>query len=235
MENLNIQNTEGNDLLNSSRSEFYKKTYLHVAGAIGIFALLTTFLIQQGFGKVMIGLLSKSEYSWLIVLGLFMGVSWIANKWAHSGTSRNVQYAGLGLFIIAESIIFLPLMYMAVVFTDGNALSSAGIVTGFLVLGISSLAFITKKDFGFLGKYLMIGGFVAMGTIVAGILFGFSLGVWFSGALVIFAGFSLLHSTSNLIHHYNEEQYVAASLALFSDIALMFYYLVQIFISVSDD
>jgi len=66
---------------------------------------------------------------------------------------------------------------MAVVFTDGNALSSAGIVTGFLVLGISSLAFITKKDFGFLGKYLMIGGFVAMGTIVAGILFGFSLGV----------------------------------------------------------
>ena len=62
MENLNTQNIEGNDLLNSGRSEFYKKTYLHVAGAIGIFALLTAFLIQQGFGEVMIGLLSKSEY-----------------------------------------------------------------------------------------------------------------------------------------------------------------------------
>ena len=229
MENTETQNTQGNDLLNSSRSEFYKKTYLHVAGALAVFAMLESFLISQGFGEKMMGLLSKSQYSWLIVLGLFMGVSWIANKWAHSGTSRNTQYAGLGLFIIAEAIIFLPLIYMAVAFTDGSALKSAAITTGFLVAGISALAFITKKDFSFLGKYLMIFGFIAMGTIVAGILFGFTLGVWFAGALAVFAGFSLLHSTSNLIHHYNPSQYVAASLALFSDIALMFYYILQIF------
>lgn len=228
MENLN---TENNDLLNSGRSEFYKKTYLHVAGAIGVFALVEAFLIQQGFGEKMMQLLGTSEYSWLIVLGLFMGAGWIANKWAMSGGSREKQYAGLGIYIIADAIVFLPLIYMAVAFTDGSALSAAGITTAFLVLGISALAFVTKKDFSFLGKYLMIFGFVAMGTIVAGILFKFTLGVWFAGALAVFAGFSLLHSTSNLIHHYREEQYVAASLSLFADIALMFYYILQIFMS----
>ncbi len=220
--------TEKN-LLNSGRSEFYKKTYLHVAGALAVFALLEAFLIKQGFGEKMMALLGKSQYSWLIVLALFMGVSWIANKWAHSGASRNTQYAGLALYIIAEAFIFLPLIFMAVKLTDSSALQSAAITTGFLVAGISALAFWTKKDFGFLGKYLMIFGWVAMGTIVAGILFGFTLGVWFAGALAIFAGFSLLHSTSNLIHHYNEEQYVAAALSLFADIALMFYYILQIF------
>jgi len=63
MENTEIKNTQGNDLLNSGRSEFYKKTYLHVAGALGIFALLEAFLIQQGFGEKMMGQLSKSQYS----------------------------------------------------------------------------------------------------------------------------------------------------------------------------
>ena len=228
MENLDTQNT-GNDLLNSNRSEFYKKTYLHVAGALGIFALFESFLIEQLFGEKMIQLLEKSQYSWLVVLGLFMGVSWIANKWAHSGSSRTMQYIGFAAYIIAEAIIFLPLIYMAVDFTDGSALKSAAITTAFLVLGISALAFYTKKDFSFLGKYLMIFGFIAMGTIVAGILFGFTLGVWFAGALAIYAGFSLLYSTSNLIHHYNPNQYVAVALSLFADIALMFYYILQIF------
>lgn len=229
MENLN---TERNDVLkNNTRLEFYKKTYLHVAGAIGIFSLVEAFLISQGFGEQMLSLLSKSQYSWLIVLALFIWVGWIANKWAMSGGSREKQYAGLGLYVVVNAIVFLPLIYMAVAFTDGTVLTSAAITTTFLVLGISALAFITKKDFSFMGKYLMIFGFIAMGVIVAGILFGFTLGVWFAGALAIFAGFSLLHSTSNLILHFREDQYVAASLALFADIALMFYYILQIFIS----
>jgi FtsH-binding integral membrane protein len=83
----------------------------------------------------------------------------------------------LGLYIVAEAIIFLPLIFMAVRLTDGSALKSAAITTGFLVLGISTLAFVTKKDFSFLGKYLTIFGFIALGTIIAGILFKFNLGV----------------------------------------------------------
>ena len=216
---------------NLNRGGFYKKTYLHVAGALSLFALFEALLIQQGFGEKMMGLLGKSQYSWLIVLGLFMGVSWIANYWAHSGASRSMEYAGLALYIVAEAVIFLPLIFMAVEWTDGAALQSAGITTGFLVVGISAIAFWTKKDFSGIGKYLTVFGFIALGTIVAGILFKFTLGVWFAGALAVFAGFSLLHSTSDLIHHYREDQYVAAALSLFADIALMFYYILGIFMN----
>ena len=52
-------------------------------------------------------------YSWLIVIGLFMGVSYLANMWAHSDTSPGVQYLGLALYTVAEAIILLPLLYLA--------------------------------------------------------------------------------------------------------------------------
>ena len=40
---------------------------------------------------------------WLIVLGVFMAGSWIAEKWAHSATSLGTQYAGLALYVVLAS------------------------------------------------------------------------------------------------------------------------------------
>ena len=64
------------------------------------------------------------RFSWLIVLGLFMIVSFIADSWATSATNPAVQYAGLGLYVLAESIIFVPLLYIAEHFAPG-AITSA--------------------------------------------------------------------------------------------------------------
>ena len=212
----------------SERQIFIKRTYLHVAGSIAVFALLEATLIQMGFGESFLRLLSSSSFSWLIVLALFMGVSYIADKWARNTLAKEMQYAGLGLFIVAESVVFLPLIYMALQMTpDGSLLSSAAVVTGALVLGITFTAFTTKKDFSFIGKYLVMGGFAAMGIIVAAILFGFKLGLFFSGAMIIFAGFSILYSTSNIIHQYHTSQHVAAALSLFASVALLFWYVLQ--------
>lgn len=207
-----------------SREDFIRNTYMHVAGAIAIFAALEAWVIKSGLAMKIAGLLSMSQYAWLIVLALFMGVSWIAQKWARSDTSREIQYLGLGFYIVAEALIFSVLILQAA----PQMIQSAGLVTGFLVLGITVTAFVTKKDFGFLGKYLMVGGFVAMGIIAAGVIFGWNLGVWFSGAMALFAGVSVLHSTSNIIHHYNPRQHVAAALDLFASIALMFWYILQL-------
>jgi len=49
--------------------------------------------------------------------------------------------------------------------------------------------------------------------------------------MVILAAGSILYNTSNIIHHYNTQQYVAASLSLFASVALLFWYLLQIFMS----
>src|SRR5690606_24592347 len=132
-----------------TRAEFVRKTYTHLAGAIVVFAVLEWFLLETIPASAVFGLLSASSYSWLMVLGAFMVVSWIANKWAYGGASKSMQYAGLALYVVAEAVIFLPLLMIASQF-DPAAIGKAAVVTGFMVLGLTTIAFTTRKDFTFL-------------------------------------------------------------------------------------
>ena len=217
------------------RAEFIRKTYAHLAGAIAAFAMLEVFLFSiPGIEQKVFGLLGASSYSWLVVLGVFMFASHFANKWAMSSTSTSTQYMGLGFYVIIESLIFLPLLLLAKAMTgDATLIIKAGGVTGLLFAGLTFVAFTTKKDFSFLGGFLKIGGFIALGVIVVAIIFPsfITLGFWFSVIMVLFAAGSVLYSTSNIIHHYNTNQYVAASLGLFASVALMFWYILRIFMS----
>ena len=217
----------------SERASFIKRTYTHLAGAIAIFAVVEAMLIKSGIALSFLGLLSGSRWSWFIVLAGFMAVSTVANKWAHSNISREKQYMGLGLFILAEAIIFMPLIYKAAMYAP-DILQYAAIVTAALVGGLTFTAFSTKINFSFMGRSLMIGGFIAMGLIVASIMFGFSLGLWFSGGMILFAAASVLYSTSNIIHEYHTEQHVAASLSLFSSVGLLFWYVLQFMMGSGD-
>ncbi len=233
--NTAYSNTFGNqsvaDALPEERVAFIRKTYLHLAGAIGLFVLLESYLIMSGNAYVLAETMLGTQYSWLIVLGAFMGVSWIANKWATSNSSVPLQYLGLMLFTIAESIIFAPLMFLAVAYSGGEyeTLAKAGVVTLGLFLGLTAVVLLTRKDFSFLGPILTVGGFVALGFIASGIIFGFSLGSIFSFVMVAFAGGAILYDTSNILHRYNTNQHVAASLSLFASVALLFWYIIRIF------
>jgi FtsH-binding integral membrane protein len=218
----------------ADRATFIRRTYAHVAVALGLFAFLEAVMVKAGYGEAMINLLAGTKYSWLLVMVAFMAVSWIADRWAQSDTSQGMQYAGLGLYIVAEAVIFLPLITIASIWQPG-VLVQAGVITLALVAGLTAVAFITKKDFSFLGPILMIGGFVAIGVIVCSILFGFDLGTIFSGIMILFAGGSVLYSTSNIMHRYRVDQHVAASLSLFASIALLFWYVLRLLMSMSRD
>ena len=87
---------------------------------------------------------------------------------------------------------------------------------------------ITRKDFSFLRGVMVWGFFVAIGLIVASLVFGFHLGTWFSVGMIGFAGAAVLYDTSNIMHHYPQNKYVAASMALFSSIAMMFFYILRL-------
>jgi FtsH-binding integral membrane protein len=168
------------------------------------------------------------QFAWLIVLGAFMAVSWIADNWARSNASQGKQYLGLGLFVVAEALIFLPLLFIARYYSSPDVIPMAGIITGLLFAGLTATAFITRKDFSFMRGILTVGGFIAMGVIVCSILFGFNLGLLFSSIMVLFAGGSILYTTSNIIHYYRTDQYVAASLSLFSGVMLLLWYVLRI-------
>ncbi len=230
-----FNSTYGNsaaDALPEERARFIRKTYLHLAAAILAFVALEVFLFSSGAAySIMSVLRLGGSMSWLIVLGAFMGVSWLASSWANSQTSKGMQYLGLALYVVAEAIIFVPMLFIAANFSSGDVIPKAGIVTLGLFLGISSVVFLTRKDFSFLGPILAIGGFVALGFIVASILFGFSLGSVFAFLMVAFAGTAILYETSNVLHRYHTTQHVAASLTLFAAIALLFWYILNIFSS----
>jgi len=215
----------------ATRSDFYKKTYAHLAGAIGAFALLEYIFLST---PAMIGLAQTMMGAWWIVILLAMGASWLADSWAHNSTSKGMQYAGLGLYVVVEAIIFLPLLLIASTYFDG-IIAQAGILTAALAFGISVVAFTTKKDFSFLGGFLKIGGFVILGLMALHFIPGINLnlGIWFSAAMVIFAAVAILYNTSNIIHRYSQDQYVGASLGLFASIMLLFWYILRILMSFS--
>ena len=165
------------------------------------------------------------------MLGLFIVGGWVANSWARQATNPVMAYAGLALYVLLEAVIFIPLLHQAVFRAGPDVLPSAALVTLVLFGGLTGIVFLTRKDFSFMKGILGVASLGAFATIVAAILFGFNLGVLFSGAMVILAGGYTLYYTSNVLHHYRTDQHVAASLALFSAIALMFWYVLRIFMN----
>jgi FtsH-binding integral membrane protein len=211
-----------------TRSTFIWRTYGHVAAAILLFAGIETYLFESGLA----GPLAQSmlSLSWLVILGGFMIVGWLATHVAHTVQSKPLQYVALAGFVTAQAIMFLPLLAIAISSQPGIVESAVG-VTLLGTAGLTAVAFITRKDFSFLRSLLVWGGVLALVGIVASVLFGFALGTWFSVAMIGFAGAAVLYDTSNILHHYPEDRYVAAALQLFASIALMFWYILRLFMS----
>ncbi len=212
------------------RATFITKTYLHLAGAVSLLIIIEAALQISPIAEPLTKLMAGSQYGWLAVLGLFMAVSWVAESWASSSTSRNMQYAGLGLYTVAEAFLLMPLIYIARQMAP-NAIPAAALATFALFGLMTAIVLLTRRDFSFMKTGLMFGGFAAMGLIVVAIVTGFNLGPIFSVAMIVFACCYILYDTSNILHKYRTDQYVAASLSLFASVALLFWYILQLFMS----
>ena len=219
-----------------TRAAFIRKTYGHLAGAMLAFVAIEAALFSSGVAFPLVAKLFSIPYSMLILMVAFIGGGYAAQAMAQSATSKLAQYAGLGLYVLLEVVIFLPLLVLAELKFPGQYMAlQAGVVTLAAFAGLTLVVATTGKDFSFLRPILMIGSFVALGVIVCAILFGASnlIGSVFSGFMILLAAGYVLYSTSNVMHHYREDQYVAAALQLFAAVALMFYYILRLFMSSS--
>ena len=214
-----------------ARAAFIVKTYNHLFGAIVGFTLFEVLLFKSGVAETMARAMLGT--SWLLVLGGFVLVSWFASRVANSSSSLGAQYLALAGFVIAEGIIFVPMLYLANLRVPG-AIESAAAVTLIGFGGLTAIAFWTRKDFSFLGAVLRWAFVLALLAIVGGAIFGFNLGTWFSVAMVGFAGAAILYDTSNVLHHFPEDRYVGAALQLFASVALMFWYVLRLFMGRND-
>ena len=214
----------------SERSAFIRRTYAHLAGAVLAFVALEAYMITSPIAEMLLNVMAM-RFGWLMILGGFIIFGRLASGLASSTASQSMQYAGLTLYVILESVIFAPILLMAMLYSSPEVIPTAGILTLGIFGGLTVVVFTTKKDFSFLRGILSIGFMVALGLIVCAVLFGFNLGLVFSFAMVLLAGGAILYDTSRILHHYGPQQHVAASLQLFASVALLFWYVLQIVMS----
>lgn len=216
------------ELDDQSRGKFIARTYNHLFSAICVFTLIEIGLFKSGLAEPIANAMLGT--SWLLVLGGFMVLSWFARSVAHKAISKPAQYAALAAYVFGQALIFVPLLYIADKYAPG-AITSAAAITFVAVVALTAVVLFTRKDFSFLRGILMWGGIIALVLIGAGTIFGFQLGTYFSVAMVALAGAAILYDTSNVLHHYPEDRYVAASLELFASVALMLWYVLRLLMS----
>ncbi len=244
----------------SDRVTFIRKTYAHLGVSLLAFAALTGGMIKfapdlsWGFAKMF--LMGRSLIGMLAVMALFIVGSVVSQRLAQSQTSRGLQYLGLALNITIYSLLlqpviwelmlrfsdFTPLQVLAIRSGDavptlnGQAASillQAIVVTMAIFTGLTLTVFVTKKDFSFLRGILVIGSFAVFGVILAAMLFGFSLGAVFCGAVILLMAGYILFQTSSIMKDFPPTAYVAAALMLFSTVATLFLYVLRLFMEMN--
>ncbi len=212
------------------RLTFLRKTYAHLFIALlAYMGLVYQFLLSPTLQKLSITMLSGTNF--IITLFLFIGVSYVAERWARSSTSKELQYLGLTLYVVLMAFISMPLILFALLKSGPQVIMLAGITTLGIFGALTLITFISQKDFSFLGSLLNMGYLLALALIVISFFAHFTLGVVFMGFMVALLMGSILYETSNMLYYYHPDQYVAAALSLFASVVLLFWYVLRLFLS----
>jgi FtsH-binding integral membrane protein len=228
----------------SERVAFIRRTYAHVFGAILAFVGLSAALIASGVAEQIIkDVFLANRWAPLVLMVVFMVGTYAAEYLANSDKSVGTKYAALSVYVLLYTLIFVPILTIAsdprFGFTKPGALPLpllAGGVTLLVFGALTAFVFVSGKDFSFLGPILGVLSVVALVVIVAAAFGAFSLGLVFCSLMVaLFAGY-IIYDTSNIIHRYGVNDHVAASMALFGSVAMLFLYILRLFMmSRSDD
>lgn len=212
------------------RGAFVIRVYSHLLLAIGAFVAFETVLFSTGVAEAMHEFLFESGgSSWLLILGAFMVIQWLATSASHNLENESIQYAGLFGMAAGQALIFAPFLHLIFNEQDGSTtVAAAAAITAFGFAGLTVVAFVTRKDLSFLRPMLMWGGIAALVLIVAAVLFGLSLGIWFSVAMIALAGGSILYQTQQIMARYPSHAHVGAAVQLFASVMLLFWYVLRL-------
>ena len=214
----------------TARGDFIIKVYQHLIAAVIAFVAIEALFIMTGIAEGLYNFLSRSGGAWLLILGGFMVVQWLAASAAHDILNPQRQYMGLLGLAAAEALLFAPFLhYFFSVENDGTTtVAAAAIITALGFAALTVVAFTTRKDLSFMRPMLIWGGVAALVLIVAAVLFGLELGVWFSVAMIALAGGSILYQTQTIMRNYPAEAYVGAAVQLFASVMLLFWYVLRL-------
>jgi len=185
-----------------------KNTYMLLSITL-IFSAITAFIgiqMQIGQGVALISTIAAIGLLWFVL-----------PRTANSAAGIPVMFAFTGL--IGLGMAPMLNMYLAV---NPSVVSTALGGTGVIFLGLSGYALTTRKDFSFMGGFLMVGMIVVLVAALANIFLQMPImGLVVSGAIVMLMSGLILYETSSIIHG-GETNYIMAAASLFLSIINLF-------------
>lgn len=227
----------------AERAAFYRRAYLTVAAAFAVFGALlwASFVLPMGEGPLAwhyakaIGSIYDVMGGWatLVMIGVFWLGTSVAQSAVYARASRPVQLLGFLGYILLQVALFIPLIWMVLVKTQGSPgeiLYPACAVTGALVVGLTVAAFVTQADFSFLRTVLVIGTFGALGVVAVAAIMGTALGIWFSLAMIALMATAVLYQTWQVRTQFATDQHLEAGFALFAAFVTLLFYVIRLFL-----
>lgn len=161
------------------------------------------------------------------------GLMFLVHKTANSAAGLLATFAftgfmGFTLGPILSAYLALP--------NGASLIMTALAMTGITFFGLSAVALMTKKDFGFLANFLFAGAIVLILAMVAAIIFNIpALSLMVSAGFVLFASAAILYQTSEIVHRAGETNYILATITLYVSIYNLFISLLSILGIMSND
>ena len=170
--------------------------------------------------------------SFLLFLGIAFGFMW--------GIERT-KNSGMGVALLLGFTFFMGLMLsrilqVALGFSNGGSLiAMAAGGTGVIFFSLSAVATVTKKDFGFLGRFLFIGMIVVLLAAVANIFFQIpALSLTISAVAVLVFSAYILYDISRIVNG-GEDNYISATLSVYLSIYNVFVSLLNLLLMLSGE
>ncbi|THB70486.1 MAG: Bax inhibitor-1/YccA family protein [Gammaproteobacteria bacterium] len=156
--------------------------------------------------------------------------------------TRYLRNSPLGLvsvfgFVGAMGLSIAPTIsaYLAIYANATELIMTSLALTSGIFISLSAIAIVTKKDFGFLGKFLFIGLIVGIIAAVANIFFQIpALSLAISGMFVFIFSAYILYDTSRIING-GETNYIMATISLYLDILNLFLSLLHLLMALAGD
>lgn len=213
----------------TARGDFVVRVYQHLVAAVVAFIGIEALLFATGIAEGIFDFVAGGGVRWLLILGIVMVGQTMAANAAADLLNESKQYGALLGAALLEALLFAPFLHYFFNEQGGSTtVAAAALLTVIGFAGLTAIAFVTRRDLSFLRPMLMFAGVMAVVLIVGAVLFGFGLGVWFSVAMIAFAGGSILYQTQQIIRRYPAQAHVAAALALFLSVMTLFWYVLRL-------
>ena len=221
-------------LSRTQQMSFLQRVYMWMAGGLVLAGIGAALSIKTGIAETM---LSAGLFGHLLVLGLWWGVAYYAQRVQFQPTVNTIAFAAYSLLtglVMSDLILVALIVGMQTEGSAGHYIYQAFGLTALAFGGLSYYATNTDRDFSFLGGIITVGIIAAIGLGIVNYFIGSSLiGMALSFAVIMLMAGSVLWNTQRIMKQSPPNGHIGAALVLFTDFAVMFMHILSLLLQLA--